>query len=132
MRSWAWATCRAPTRLGDKLPLLDFLRAAHNTLRAHGRAVVAVRAAAPSDASIGTPWPWGQPSRPAIDSEDLAAARAAQRRVAARRLVEPDLRLDPILRGGYPEDGLALFGADSPGSRAATSRRSGRTSTSSA
>jgi len=99
---------------GEKMPLRAFLEAAHNSLRAHGRGVQAIRAAARGPVSVGYVVATA-PCQPATDDAgDLEAARAAQWQVAARDGWSQSWWLEPILRGRYPEDGLALFGADAP------------------
>jgi beta-glucosidase len=99
---------------GDKLPLRDFLLASHNSLRAHGRGVQALRAAARGPLSVGYVVAT-TPGEPASDRpEDLEAARAGQWQVAVKDSWSQSWWLDPIFAGRYPEDGMALFGADAP------------------
>ena len=98
---------------GDKLPMADVLKAAHNSMRAHGKAVAALRASS-RDARVGYVISTDV-AQPASDSaEDLEAARASMFAVTERELFNNTWWLDPVLTGKYPEDGLALFGADAP------------------
>jgi beta-glucosidase len=98
---------------GDKLAFRDYLMAAHNAMRAHGKSVQALRAHAPG-ARIGyvVQCQLGQPAsdRP----EDIAAAREATFWVRERHPWHNAWWMDPVLLGVYPEDGLAAYGADVP------------------
>jgi beta-glucosidase len=98
---------------GLKLDFAETLVAAHNSLRAHGRAVTALRAAAPR-AQVG--YVIAAPiTRPATTSEgDLEAARANTFAVTDRTHWNNAWWTDPVLLGRYPEDGLSRFGADMP------------------
>jgi beta-glucosidase len=99
---------------GDKLSFPDFLGASHNSLRAHGRAVQALRAHARRPASVGYALAF-KTAEPATERpEDLAAARLAQWWVTGRDADSQSWWLEPVLRGHYPEDGLRLFGKDMP------------------
>jgi beta-glucosidase len=83
-------------------------------MRAHGRAVQALRAHAKRPASIGYVVAFGA-TEPAEDRpEDRAAAKEAQWWVTKRSASSQSWWLDPVLRGHYPEDGLRLFGKDMP------------------
>jgi beta-glucosidase len=98
---------------GLKLDFSESLVAAHNSMRAHGKAVVALRAAVP-EARVGYVLAT-QLARPATDSPaDLAAAREATFSVRDRTHWNNAWWTDPVLLGRYPEDGLALFGAQMP------------------
>jgi beta-glucosidase len=82
------------------------VRVAHHLLLAHRAAAQAVRAAAPG-ASVGIALNLS-PVYPATDSlEDEAAARIADG--ALNRWF-----LDPLHGRGYPQDVVALYGADAP------------------
>jgi beta-glucosidase len=101
---------------GDKLADPDFLTAAHNGMRAHARAVRALRAHAP-DGKIGYAVAT-QPTQPASDRpEDIEAARQAMFAVADRHPFNNAWWMDPVLLGRYPEDGLATYGKDVPAFR---------------
>ena len=84
----------------------DAVAAAHNVLLSHGLALEVLRREAP-DARVGLAVDL-IPMHPLTESEpDAAAARAED--VARNRWI-----LDPLLRGAYPEEGLARFGAFLP------------------
>ncbi len=97
---------------GLRLDHSEYLLAAHNSMRAHGQAVRALRAhtRAPVGYVLAT-----QLSEPATeDAADLAAARAATFAVHDRSQWNNTWWLDPIVRGAYPEDGVQLYGRDMP------------------
>ena len=98
---------------GDKLAYPDYLLAAHNAMRAHGKSVQALRAHAPGS-KVGYVVA-AQITQPASDTpEDIAAAREAIFWVRERMQWNNAWWMDPVLRGSYPEDGLAAYGADVP------------------
>jgi beta-glucosidase len=98
---------------GDKLAFPDYLVAAHNSMRAHSKAVQVLRARAPG-ARIGYVMAAG-PKQPATDRpEDIEAARQATFAVVSKGPWNNAWWLDPVLTGRYPEDGLALYGKDMP------------------
>lgn len=90
------------------------LIAAHHSLLAHGRGAQAIRAAAKVKPQVG--WaPIGRVKVPATDSaQDLEAARQATLAVLAKDFWNNTWFADPVVFGHYPEDGLALYGADAP------------------
>lgn len=90
------------------------LLAAHHALLSHGRGVQAIRSAAKKPPRIG--WaPIGRVKVPATDSQaDYEAARAATLSVLAKDFWNNTWFADPVVFGTYPEDGLALYGADVP------------------
>jgi beta-glucosidase len=97
---------------GDKLKFSEFLTAAHNGMRAHGKSVQALRAKV-KDAKVGYVVAL-QPTQPASDRpEDIEAARAAMF-VVGRSIWNNAWWMDPVLLGKYPEDGVATFGKDMP------------------
>jgi len=99
---------------GDKLALHEVLRAAHNTLRAHGRGVQAIRAASPQPCRVGYA-PASHPRMPASDSPaDIDAARCAFFATPAKNLATMSWWLEPVFKGSYPEDGWKFFGPDVP------------------
>ena len=99
---------------GDRLAFAEVLRAGHHALLAHGRAVQALRAAARQPLRIGMA-PVGLTSLPATSAEaDVTAARARTHSVWARTVWVNTWWMDPVFLGRYPDDGLALFGADAP------------------
>jgi beta-glucosidase len=98
---------------GVKLDFGETLVAGHNSLRAHGNAVAALRATA-SRARIGYVLA-AQVTRPAQQTEaDLQAAQTAMFAVRDRTHMNNAWWTDPVLRGAYPDDGLSLFGAELP------------------
>jgi beta-glucosidase len=98
---------------GLQLAFGDTLQAAHNSLRAHGKAVTALRANA-ADARVGYVLAT-QLGRPATTSAaDLDAARAATFAVRDRSHWNNAWWTDPVVFGRYPADGLELFGAEMP------------------
>ena len=98
---------------GDKLKDPDYLMAAHNGMRAHAKAVQALRAHA-KDAKIGYVLAT-QPNQPASDKpEDIEAARQAMFAVTERHQWNNAWWMDPVLLGKYPDDGLATYGKDVP------------------
>lgn len=99
---------------GDRLALHEVLRAAHNTLRAHGRGVQALRAAAPGPCRIGYA-PASHPKVPATETPaDIEAARRAFFATAGRHVATMSWWLEPVFKAKYPEDGWAFFGRDVP------------------
>jgi beta-glucosidase len=98
---------------GLPLDFSDTLVAAHNSMRAHGKAVRALRDSVPG-ARIGYVLA-AQLARPASDSQvDLEAARAATFAIRDRTHTNNTWWTDPVVRGEYPEDGLRLFGHEMP------------------
>jgi beta-glucosidase len=99
---------------GLKLPLRDQLLAGHNTMRAHGKAVQAIRAASPTPSIIGYT-AVGCASCPMdLDPATIDAARDATNGVDASHHFNNTWWFDPVCRGRYPEAGLEAFGADVP------------------
>jgi beta-glucosidase len=97
---------------GDKLRLDEVLRASHHALLAHGKAVCAIRAAAPRP-KVGAALV-GVAKIPATSSPaDLEAARLETFAVPPT-LWNNAWWMDPIYFGEYPEDGLRAFGASFP------------------
>jgi beta-glucosidase len=98
---------------GLRLDFSETLLAAHNSMRAHGKAVTALRASVPA-ARIGYVLA-AQVTRPATaGAADLEAARAAMFAVRDRSHFNNTWWTDPVLLGEYPRDGLALFGSELP------------------
>jgi beta-glucosidase len=101
---------------GDKLPFGQYLTAAHNAMRAHGKAVQVLRARAkdPKAMSVGYVVST-QVTQPATSTpEDVEAARAAIFAVGYRGQWQNTWWMDPVLLGKYPDDGIALAGKDMP------------------
>jgi len=98
---------------GDKLEFGDYLTAAHNAMRAHGKSVRALRANV-AGAKIGYVLAT-RVTQPASDSaEDIDAARSAIFAVDKRSPWNNAWWIDPVLFGRYPEDGVALYEKDMP------------------
>lgn len=97
---------------GLKMPVRDVFQIAHNILRAHGKAVIALRAHAKRSIEIGYA-PTGNMCYPATNrEEDIEAAR---KQIFA---LSDDLSnwtwnvtwfSDPVFLGHYPEDGLEKY-----------------------
>jgi beta-glucosidase len=102
---------------GDKLKDPDYLTAGHNAMRAHGKAVQALRARVKGDAGalkIGYVLA-AQCTQPATDKEqDVAAAKAAVFAMRDRNQWNNSWWTDPVVLGRYPEDGVKLYGKDMP------------------
>lgn len=99
---------------GLRLPLSQMLLAGHHSLLAHGLAVQAMRAAAKQPLQIGYA-PVGMPKLPVSDrAEDVELARRATFTIFERNAWNNTWWMDPVYRGGYPEQGLSFYGADAP------------------
>lgn len=102
---------------GDKLKDPDYLMAGHNAMRAHGKAVQALRARVKGDAralKIGYVLA-AQCGQPATDKEqDVAAAKLAMFSMRDRNQWNNGWWTDPVMLGRYPEDGVKLYGKDMP------------------
>ena len=100
---------------GLVLPFADVLLATHHSLMAHGKAVQAIRAGAKTKPVVGFVSALGDVKIPATETPaDIEAARQYQYAITTKSVFQEAWFSDPILRGVYPEDGLALFGADMP------------------
>lgn len=90
----------------------DSFQIAHNVMKAHGAAVIGMRAAAKRPIKIGYA-PCGNVCFPATESpEDIEAARQAyfaSPGLSKYALDSISWWSDPVLLGKYPEDGLARF-----------------------
>lgn len=100
---------------GLKLSRREVLLASHHALLAHGESVQVIRARAKKAPLIGCA-PVGQICVPASNSAaDIEAARVATFSVPESNWTfNLPWVCEPMLRGHYPEDGLALFGDDAP------------------
>ena len=102
----AWLGYGNGTHAPGRRSEADAVAAAHNVLLSHGLALEVLRREAP-DARVGLAIDL-IPIHPLTESEaDAAAAHAED--VARNRWI-----IDPLLRGAYPEEGLARFGAFLP------------------
>ena len=105
---------------GLKLSLREGLRASHNVLLAHGKAVQTIRALAKTPAVIGYA-PVGVISIPDTNQPtDIEAARQRMFTIAGTTDCMNNTWwnntwwMDPIFLGRYPEDGLRLYGTSAP------------------
>ncbi|NOU35905.1 MAG: beta-glucosidase [Kiritimatiellaceae bacterium] len=99
---------------GLKLSRPDLLQAAHHTLLAHGRAVMAIREAARRRVFVGcapTGWFVDPVSN---DPQDVKEAWKLSFETPKDNLSDPAWWSDPIFLGHYPESHLRYFGADFP------------------
>ena len=93
---------------GLKLDFGEYLVAAHNSMRAHAKAVMALRAEV-RDAKVGYVLAV-QPTQPLTDSaEDLEAARFGCFAVREFSAFCNAWWADPVIFGRYPKDGLELY-----------------------
>ncbi|MDG1360659.1 MAG: GH1 family beta-glucosidase [Phycisphaerales bacterium] len=99
---------------GLQLPLQDQLIAAHNTMRAHGHSVQAIRAASPGPAVIGYTGVGAAGCPVDLDPANIEAARRATNGVDPAHHFNNTWWYDPICLGSYPEAGLEVFGSDMP------------------
>ena len=109
---------------GEKLPRREYMRAAHITLLAHGRAVQAIRANSKRPVQIGY-LNDVSPSLPeTTTAPDVAAARASTFATpldhfdGAHWWRENAWWFDPVFLGKYPPHALAALGNDAPEIRA--------------
>ncbi|MFH1499823.1 MAG: GH1 family beta-glucosidase [Verrucomicrobiota bacterium] len=98
---------------GLRLDLPELLLAGHHALLAHGRAVEVIRERAKTPPVVG--WsPAGTIYYPSTESpEDIAAARTATNSVWAG-VWNNRWWGDPVVLGGYPEEGLRVYGDAAP------------------
>lgn len=97
---------------GVKLPYKDVFQMAHNVMKAHGAAVIAMRKAAKRPIKIGYA-PTCSANYPATDSpEDIAAAKKSLfgcQELSEYVMWNVSWWSDPVMLGKYPEDGLELY-----------------------
>jgi len=99
---------------GEKLQLGQVLRAAHNSLLAHGRAAQAVRSVSPGGAKVGTAFVMS-PSIPMTDSAaDVDASRQRTFGIHARDVYNHLVWMEPVVEGEYPEALREFYGHDMP------------------
>lgn len=98
---------------GVKMPFKALFQMAHNVMKAHGAAVIAMRKAAKQPIKIGYA-PTCSAVEPRTDSsQDIEAARkayfACQPMNAWNVLWSVSWWSDPVLLGRYPQDGLEMY-----------------------
>jgi beta-glucosidase len=99
---------------GLKLSLKEWLHVSHNVLLAHGKAAQVIRSSSKSPCKIGYA-PVGVVKVPATNSsQDIAVARQATFSITEKNCENNTWWMDPIFLGKYPEDGLKLFGKNTP------------------
>jgi beta-glucosidase len=99
---------------GLKLDLAEVLRAAHNTLLAHGKAVQVIRSRSRGESFVGHALV-GSGAIPASDDPaDIEAARIYSTRILTKSWWNNTWWSDPIFFGSYPQDGLDILAADAP------------------
>jgi beta-glucosidase len=100
---------------GLQLPFADVLLATHHSNLAHGKAVQMIRARAKAKPVVGFVSAEGDVKIPETETaQDIEAARRAMFAITERSVFQEGWFSDPINRGVYPEDGVALFGGDMP------------------
>ena len=105
---------------GEKLPPNEYMRAAHITLIAHGRAVQAIRANAKKPVQIGSPCDVSPCLPEANSAADIAAAKEATFASPVEYFSpqfwwhENAWWLDPVYTGNYPQDALTALGENAP------------------
>lgn len=99
---------------GLTLSVREQLLAGHNTMRAHGLAVAALRAASPQACRIGYTAVGACACPMDDDPATVEAARRETNRVVKGNHFNNAWWFDPICLGKYPEDGLESFAADMP------------------
>jgi beta-glucosidase len=101
---------------GDKLNFTGYLTAGHNAMRAHAKAVQVLRARAKDAKATKIGYVVAaQICQPASESpDDVEAARTAIFSVPYKGEWNNAWWMDPVLLGKYPEDGVALAGAEMP------------------
>ncbi len=100
---------------GLTLSRREQLIAGHHTMRAHGHAVRALRAACPKPVQVGVT-AVGMAACPVDDDPaTIEVARRATNDVSPHEHFSNAWWFDPMCLGSYPEHGLAAFGADADG-----------------
>jgi beta-glucosidase len=99
---------------GLKMGMSEVLLAAHNTLRAHGKAVQVIRARAKAGSVISA----SQASKVSIPVSDqlidIEAAYQHMFSIRAKHVFNNAWFSDPMIFGHYPAQGVNLFAADMP------------------
>lgn len=100
---------------GDKLGWTQVLKAGHNALLAHGKAVQVIRSNAKLRPNIGFA-PVGVVRVPDREdnASDIDAAREAMFTIEEKNYWNNTWWMDPVFMGQYPQDGLDVFGPCAP------------------
>lgn len=99
---------------GLKLAVPDVLRAGHNAMLAHGKAVRMIRAKSKTKCRVGYA-PVGIIKIPATQNKaDIHAAHAAMFTMTDGHYWNNTWWMDPVFFGRYPEDGLKVYGDGAP------------------
>ena len=100
---------------GDRLTFPEVLTIAHNVLRAHGKAVQAIRGCSKTESRVGYAVAANEVAVPASDrDEDIRAARKAFSSITRQDCDNVTWWLDPVVFGRYPEDGVERFAQSMP------------------
>lgn len=99
---------------GLKLDFPEVLRAAHNVLLAHGRAVQVVRGRAKRKPLVGTAFNAFVMAPAGPRRADIKAARQAMFSITRKNCLNNTWWADPIVFGQYPADGRQLFEQEMP------------------
>lgn len=105
---------------GDKLPRNEYMRAAHITLIAHGRAVQAIRANSKKPVQVGYPCDVSPCLPETPSAANIAAAQSATFASPIDHFNadfwwrENAWWLDPVYTGNYPQDALTALAEDAP------------------
>ncbi|MBN1446153.1 MAG: beta-glucosidase [Candidatus Omnitrophica bacterium] len=96
---------------GDNLGKREIIRAAHNVLIAHGKAVQRIKKNTGKNSRIGYA-PVGITKIPAsTDTKDIKSAQQVMFSAESGELLYNNTWwMNPVFKGCYPEDGLKLFG----------------------
>jgi len=99
---------------GDKLGNAEVLRAGHNALLAHGKAVQIIRGCSKRKANIGFA-PAGVVKIPVNNHQkDIDAARNLMFSIRTKQYWNNTWWMDPVYLGKYPEDGLKMYEDELP------------------
>ena len=99
---------------GLKLAVPDVLRAGHNAMLAHGKAVRMIRAMSKTKCRVGYA-PVGIIKIPATQNKaDIHAAHTAMFTMTDGNYWNNTWWMDPVFFGRYPEDGLKVYGDAAP------------------
>lgn len=99
---------------GYQLPWKEVLLAGHNSMLAHGKAVMAIRQSSKQKAEIGYASAGSVKIPFSENAEDIEAARRAMFTANERSMFISSILLDPILLGRYPEEAFEAFKGEMP------------------